>query len=101
MSLIASNYFHSSLLTSMLKSTLEFFETTPIGRIMNRFNRDIDSIERTIPESLKPLVKSLLQISFTIILIAYMLPLFTIPTVFIIILYAISQVTLIHTIQKY
>ena len=85
----------------MLKSTLEFFETTPIGRIMNRFNRDIDSIERTIPESLKPLVKSLFQIIFTIILIGYMLPLFTIPTAFILVLYATSQVKFFNKIQIY
>ena len=59
---------------------------------MNRFNRDIDSIERTLPEALKPLVKSILQIASTFIVIITMLPLFTIPTVFLVILYIASQV---------
>jgi ATP-binding cassette subfamily C (CFTR/MRP) protein 1 len=94
MSVTASRYFHSSMLKSLLQSTLEFFERTPIGRVVNRFNRDMDAIERSIPESYKQLVKSVLQVFCTIVVIIIMLPFFAIPTVFLLILYFMCQVSL-------
>ena len=33
---------------------MAFFDTTPIGRIINRFSRDIDEVDLSIP----PLIKS-------------------------------------------
>ena len=94
MSLNAAIFFHSSMLKSILQSTLEFFEKTPIGRIVNRFNRDIDAVEKSIPDSFKPLVKLLLQIFGTIIVISLNIPLFAIPTVFLLALYIACQVSI-------
>ena len=92
MSLNAALLFHSSMLKSMFENTLEFFEKTPLGRIINRFNRDIDVVEKNIPDSFKPLVKLLLQIISTIEVIIYNLPLFSIPTVILLVLYFFCQV---------
>lgn len=36
---------HRALLLSVSKGTMLFFDTTPLGRILNRFSRDIDLID--------------------------------------------------------
>lgn len=91
-SFLTSEYFHSTLLKSTLKNSLEFFERTPLGRIINRFNQDIDSIEKTIPDSLKALVNSLLLIFCKLIVIIIILPLFILPSIVLIAVFVLSQV---------
>ena len=44
---------HKELLEHILMSTMAFFDTTPIGRIINRFSKDIDEIDLMIPFYIK------------------------------------------------
>ncbi|KAF9143708.1 hypothetical protein BGX30_014957 [Mortierella sp. GBA39] len=44
----ASDRLHSKLLTSILRMPMNFFDTTPIGRVLNRFSSDIFSIDEMI-----------------------------------------------------
>ncbi|KAM7290452.1 multidrug resistance-associated protein 1 [Ixodes scapularis] len=48
-SLRAAFSFHSSLLESVVHSSISLFDTTPVGRLVNRFSRDIDLIDRDVP----------------------------------------------------
>lgn len=45
----AAASFHDQLLHSIMRSPLSFFDTTPMGRIVNRFSRDIESIDNDVP----------------------------------------------------
>lgn len=38
----ASTTLHNKVFKKIIKTTVTFFETTPIGRIQNIFSRDID-----------------------------------------------------------
>ena len=80
------------MLESILKSTMEFFETTPSGRIINRFSKDVDAIEKSIPESFKALFRCLFHVLFTIFVISFSTPLFIVVLVPIVIIYIFVQV---------
>ncbi len=41
------------LLLNILQSPGQFFDTTPVGRILNRFSKDIDVIDAMIPQNIR------------------------------------------------
>lgn len=97
----SARYLHFRMLNSILRSTVEFFESTPIGRILNRFSKDIEAIESAIPASYKLLVRCLSQALLIIIIISYSTPLFLIPTLPITIVFVFIQVNYKHTGVKF
>ena len=83
---------HSSMLYSILRSKMSFFEQTPVGRIINRFSKDIEAVESIIPDSYKSLLRCLLQVISTVLVISISTPLFLICLLPIIIIYIFCQV---------
>ncbi|KAI8900424.1 P-loop containing nucleoside triphosphate hydrolase protein [Globomyces pollinis-pini] len=47
-SLTASRSFHSRMVTRILRAPVRFFETTPMGRIINRFTKDLKDIDQDV-----------------------------------------------------
>jgi ABC-type multidrug transport system fused ATPase/permease subunit len=92
MTISAANKLHDSMLYSILRSALHFFESTPSGRIINRFSKDIDAAERSIPDSFKSLMRCVYQVLFTVIVITGSTPFFLIAFVPIFIVYIFIQV---------
>ncbi|CAG8644954.1 24854_t:CDS:10, partial [Dentiscutata erythropus] len=45
----ASKELHNNLLNKILLATIKFYDTTPIGRIMNRFSKDMELIDQILP----------------------------------------------------
>ena len=43
---------HAKLLYSVLRGSSTFYDATPIGRILNRFSRDISAVDGTLPRFL-------------------------------------------------
>ncbi|NWU95689.1 MRP1 protein, partial [Upupa epops] len=61
--IFASRYLHLNLLQSVLRSPVSFFERTPSGNLVNRFSKEIDTIDSTIP----PIVKMFLGSTYNVI----------------------------------
>ena len=49
--IFASKLLHNRMLENILRSPMSFFDTTPLGRILNRFSKDIYVIDEAIPRS--------------------------------------------------
>ena len=56
----SSNHLHNSMLSAVLKAPVLFFDTNPIGRILNRFSRDIGILDEMLPKDLLNAVQLLL-----------------------------------------
>ena len=47
-SLKASRRIHQALLSNVMRARIRFFDSTPLGRIMNRFSKDLEAVDQQI-----------------------------------------------------
>ena len=71
---------------------MTFFDVTPSGRIVNRFSKDIDTIDTIISDVLESWMGCLLRVGETLIIISYSTPIFIAVIIPIGIFYFIIQV---------
>ncbi|XP_032409131.1 canalicular multispecific organic anion transporter 1-like isoform X2 [Xiphophorus hellerii] len=74
----ASRVLHSKLLNNVLRVPMVFFDTTPLGRVLNRFAKDIFTIDEVIPQMFSSWIMYLLGILGTIVFLCLSTPLFII-----------------------
>ncbi|KAF2231876.1 putative ABC transporter [Viridothelium virens] len=86
-SLAASRRIHSRLMQSIMHAKFRFFDTTPLGQIMNRFSRDIENVDQEIAPVAVGVVHCLFSILTIVILISVITPPFLIAAVLIALLY--------------
>ncbi|KFM06516.1 Canalicular multispecific organic anion transporter 1, partial [Aptenodytes forsteri] len=72
----ASRVMHQQLLSNILRVPMSFFDTTPTGRIVNRFAKDIFTIDETIPMSFRSWLSCFMAIISTLLMIALATPFF-------------------------
>ena len=72
--LTAGRNAHRRLLEGVLKAPIQFFESNPIGRILNRFSRDLETIDSGLPRSLLDLCVCGFDVVTTISIILYLQP---------------------------
>ncbi|KAG2110951.1 ABC transporter [Suillus discolor] len=83
----ASQQLHGRSIQRVMYAPMSFFETTPLGRIMNRFTKDIDTVDNLVGDSFRMLASTASQIIGAIILISIIIPYFLIVAFFILICY--------------
>ncbi|KAI5087921.1 canalicular multispecific organic anion transporter 1 [Silurus meridionalis] len=73
----ASRILHSRLLSNILKAPMLFFDTTPSGRVVNRFAKDMLTVDEMIPMSFRSWILCLFGVLGTLFVICLATPLFT------------------------
>ncbi|CAL1286915.1 unnamed protein product [Larinioides sclopetarius] len=87
----ASIRFHKSMLWSVMRSPMAFFDTTPLGRILNRFGKDINTVDVGIASKLQSLVTMIIAIIGSFVVIIATLPIFIAIMIPLAIVYAFIQ----------
>ncbi|KAL3283215.1 hypothetical protein HHI36_006364 [Cryptolaemus montrouzieri] len=85
--LSASTHLHNNMFVKISRAPMRFFNTNPSGRILNRFSKDIGSIDEILPV----LLLDTIEIGITVIAVSIILtsinPWMSIPTVTMLILF--------------
>ncbi|KAL0363619.1 UNVERIFIED_CONTAM: ABC transporter C family member 2 [Sesamum calycinum] len=68
-SLSAAKRLHDSMLCSILRAPMVFFHTNPIGRVINRFAKDLGDIDRNVANLVNMFLSQLWQLLSTFVLI--------------------------------
>jgi len=71
---LASEGLFGLLLKGVLRTTIEFFDTTPVGRILNRFAKDSDLIDTQLPQKIMSFDGCLFNVIGVLTMTAVILP---------------------------
>ncbi|KAJ3094872.1 hypothetical protein HDU97_007516 [Phlyctochytrium planicorne] len=75
-SMQAGKNIHRSMMQRLVRAPMKFFEVTPMGRIVNRFTKDVASVDRAISSSAGNMIFLIVQLTFTIGVMASLAPSF-------------------------
>ncbi|KAL2524409.1 ABC transporter C family member 2 [Abeliophyllum distichum] len=68
-SLYAARRLHNAMLNSILRAPMVFFHTNPLGRIINRFSKDLSDIDRNVAPFANMFLNQVAQLISTFVLI--------------------------------
>ena len=70
----ASTTLHFRCVTNVLRQPIEFFDTTPTGRIINRLSKDVDTIDTVIPLNTRIWLFCSFQVLATLLVLSQSVP---------------------------
>lgn len=59
----AARNLHDNLLNQTMRLPMAFFDTTPLGRIVNRFSRDVDVVDNILPQIMRIWIMMIFNVS--------------------------------------
>ncbi|KHJ47249.1 ABC transporter transmembrane region [Trichuris suis] len=87
----ASAKLHANLLHSLLRVPMSFYETTPLGRIVNRVGKDIDMVDNLLPNNIRGLMNTVTQVISTLVIIMINMSVFGVVVIPLAVLYVFLQ----------
>ncbi|VEU33619.1 unnamed protein product [Pseudo-nitzschia multistriata] len=87
----ASRKIYLGLLQVIMHAPMSFFDTTPVGRIINRFSQDMYTIDSNLVTSMRSYISTLLSVVSALVVNTGVSPAFTISIIPLIFYYAAQQ----------
>ncbi|KAI3644541.1 hypothetical protein MP228_010705 [Amoeboaphelidium protococcarum] len=89
----SSTVLHEDLYNAVVRSPMAFFDTTPLGRIVNRFSKDIYTVDEVLPRSWNSFFRTMFSVLTTLVVISASTPLFLVM--------AVPMAIIYYTVQQY
>lgn len=90
-SAVAGVSIHNAALRGVLEAPLRFFDSTPMGRILNRFARDVEGVDDYLSWNVEQSIRSLAQTTGALILIITVIPVIVVVVTPVLAVYYVLQ----------
>lgn len=77
----SAKVFHEVLISAVVRAPMSFYDTTPLGRIVNRFSKDTQTIDERLPATLYMWLSTLFNVVVAVGVITYVTPFFLLACV--------------------
>ncbi|CAI5692427.1 ATP-binding cassette sub-family C member 5 isoform X3 [Oreochromis niloticus] len=91
----ASSKLHDELFHKILRCPMKFFDTTPTGRILNRFSKDMDEVDTRLPFQAEMFIQNVILVFFCLGVISCVFPWFLVAVGPLVLLFAV-----LHSISR-
>ncbi|XP_061493478.1 ATP-binding cassette sub-family C member 5 isoform X2 [Rhineura floridana] len=88
----ASSRLHDELFRRILRSPMKFFDTTPTGRILNRFSKDMDEVDVRLPFQAEMFIQNVILVFFCVGVISGVFPWFLMAVGPLVVLFTVLHV---------
>ncbi|CAG9854730.1 unnamed protein product [Phyllotreta striolata] len=93
----ASTKLHSRMFNNIIYGPMRFFHTNPSGRILNRFSKDIGTLDESLPMALLDTIQIGIYVAAITLVIGSLTIWIIVPTVFIAILFYLMKIVFVRT----
>ncbi|XP_072319420.1 ATP-binding cassette sub-family C member 4-like [Eucyclogobius newberryi] len=93
----SSQTLHNNMFSAVLHSPVRFFDVNPIGRILNRFTKDISQMDSQLPLTFEDFYQLILRNTGIIAVAASVIPLILVPVLFLLLLFLYLRRFYLHT----
>ncbi|RDX45811.1 multidrug resistance-associated ABC transporter [Lentinus brumalis] len=93
----ASRILFDKLLKTVVRATMRWHDVTPQGRMLNRFSKDVETVDTSLASTLQQVNSSLALFAVSMFTVIFVFPLFIVPAVFLGFFYRHAAIAYLNT----